>query len=112
MVEDIEELAFYPELHMLGHRKPFCEIEVIPDEIRPAQRIAAEVSELAMLRVVAAEALSGTGINGRDEGIRIEPLDRAGLSYARDWMMSVERNAGNDTRELWATALHDAVSVR
>jgi len=49
MVKDIKELAFYPELYMLGHREPFCEIKVIPDKIRPAQRVAAKVSELAML---------------------------------------------------------------
>ena len=97
MVEDIKELAFYPELYMLGHREPFCEIKVIPDEIRTAQRIAAEVSELAMLGVVAAEALSGTGINGRDEGIRIEPLDRARLSHARQ--LDDERRAERRERD-------------
>jgi hypothetical protein len=40
---------------MLGQRKPLCQVEVPPDEIGTAQRIAAEVSELAMLRVVAPE---------------------------------------------------------
>ena len=49
MVEDIEELAFKPQLHMLGQGKPFCQVEVTPEEIGTAQGIAAEVSELAVL---------------------------------------------------------------
>jgi hypothetical protein len=79
MVEDIEELGFYPELHTLGHRKPFREIEIIPEKIGAAQGIAAKVSELAMLRVVATGALPRTRINRRCKGVRIEPLDRSRL---------------------------------
>ena len=41
---------------MLGQRKPFREIEVTPEEIGTAQGIAAEVSELAILRAVAADS--------------------------------------------------------
>ena len=63
MVEDIEELGFYPELHSLAHRKPFREIEVTPEEIGTAQGIAPEVSELTMLWVVAAKALPCARIN-------------------------------------------------
>ena len=44
-------------------RKPFREIEVIPEEIGTAQGIATEVSELAILRVVATGALPCTWIN-------------------------------------------------
>ena len=89
MVEDIEELGLYSELHTLGHRKPFREIEIIPEEIGTAQGIAAEASELAMLRVVAAGALPCTWINGRYKGVRIQPLDRARLRHTRDGMVCI-----------------------
>src|SRR5208337_2033018 len=59
MVEDIKELTLKPQLHMLGQGKPFCQVEVAPEKIRTAQGIAAEVSELAILRAVAAIAGSG-----------------------------------------------------
>jgi hypothetical protein len=89
MVEYIEELSLYSELHPLAHRKPFREIEVIPDEIGAAQGVAAEVSKLAMLWVVATDRLRDT----------------------RDGMMLIERDARNDARELRSTALHNAVPV-
>jgi hypothetical protein len=54
VVEDIEKLTLKPQFHVLGQRKPFCQVEVAPGEIGAAQRIAAEASELAMLRFVAA----------------------------------------------------------
>ena len=60
MVEDIKELTLKPQLHMLGQGKPFCQVEVAPEEIGTAQSIAAEVSELAILRAVAAIALPCT----------------------------------------------------
>lgn len=91
MVEDIEELGLHSELHTLGHRKPFREVDVIPEEIGTAQGIAAEVSELAMLWVVAARALSCTRINSRYKGVRIQPLDRARLRYTRDGMVLIQR---------------------
>ena len=111
MVEYIEELGLYSELHPLGHRKPFREIEVIPDKIGAAQGVAAEVSELAMLWVVATDALASTRINGGNERGRIEPLEGARLRYTSDGMMPIKRDAGNDTGELRSTALHNAVSV-
>ena len=89
MVEDIEELGLYPELHTLRYRKPFREVEIIPEEIGTAQSIATEVSELAMLWVVAAGALPCTRINGRYKGVRIQPLDRARLRYARNGMVLI-----------------------
>jgi hypothetical protein len=67
MVEDIEELTLKPQLHMLGQGKPFCQVEVAPEEIGTAQGIAAEVSELAILRAVAAIALPCTRIDRRYE---------------------------------------------
>ena len=89
MVEDVEELGFYPELHTLGYRKPFRKIEVIPKEIGTAQGITAEVSELAILRDVAAIALSCTRINRRYKSVRIEPLNRARLRHARDGVVRI-----------------------
>src|SRR5580658_5592908 len=37
VVEDIEKLTLKPQLHMLGQRKPFCQVKVAPEEIRTAQ---------------------------------------------------------------------------
>ena len=74
MVEDIEKLTLKPQLHMLGQGKPFCQVEVTPQEIGTAQGIAAEVSELAVLRAVAAIALPCTRIDRRNKCVRIEPL--------------------------------------
>ena len=85
------------------HRKPFREIEVIPDEIGAAQGVAAEVSELAMLWVVATDALASARINGRNKRGRIEPLEGARLRYTGDGMMLIERDAGN---RRWRTAVH------
>src|ERR1017187_3374725 len=110
MVENIEELGFYPELDTLGQRKPFRKIEITPEEIGTTQSIATEVSKLAMLRIVATRALSCTRIDGRHKCVRIEPLDGARLRDASDGMTFVERDAGNDTRELRSTSLHNAVS--
>ncbi len=56
MVEDIKKLTLKPQLHMLGQGKPFCQVEVTPEEIGTAQGIAAEISEPAILRAVAAIA--------------------------------------------------------
>ena len=33
VVEDIKKLTLKPHLHMLGQRKPFCQVEVAPEEI-------------------------------------------------------------------------------
>ena len=93
-------------------RKPFCQIEVAPEEIGTAQGVAAEVAELAILRAVAAIALSRARIDGRHESIGIEPLERARLRDARDWIVLIERHAGNDAGELRSAALHDSISVR
>src|SRR5580698_5059288 len=111
MVEHIEELSFYPELHTLAHRKPFREIEVIPDKIGAAKSVAAEVSELAMLWLVATCAPSSARINRGNKRGRIEPLEGARLCYTSDGMMLIERDAGNDARELRSAALHNAVSI-
>src|SRR5271169_6485644 len=112
MVEYIEELGLYSELHSFAHRKPFREIEVIPDKIGATQGVAAEVSKLAMLWVVATGALPSTRINGGNKRGRIEPLEGARLRYTSDGMMLIERDARNDACELWSAALHNAVSVR
>ena len=71
VVEDIEELGLYSEFHMLGYRKAFREIEIVPKEIGTPKGIATEVSELAMLGVVAAGALPCTRINSRYKGVRV-----------------------------------------
>src|ERR1022692_2768026 len=89
MVEYIEELGLYSELHPLAHRKPFREIEVIPDEIGATQGVAAEVSELATLWVVATGALPSTRINRGNKRGRIEPLEGARLGYTGEGRMLI-----------------------
>jgi hypothetical protein len=59
MVEDIKKLTLKTQLHMLAQGKPLCQVEIAPEKIRTAQGIASEVSELAILRTVAAIAGSG-----------------------------------------------------
>ena len=56
MVEDIEELPVDAKLHALRQLKPLCQIEVAPSEVGTAEGVAAEIAELAVLRVVAAGA--------------------------------------------------------
>ena len=73
----------------LAHREPFREIEVIPDKIGAAKGIPAEVSELTMLWVVAADAVPRTRINGGNKRGRIEPLESARLRHARDGMVCI-----------------------
>ena len=112
MVEDIEELCIQTHLHVFSHREPFRQIKVVPHEAGTPQGIATEISELAILRVVAAVAGSGTRIDCRDKRIGVEPLDRTGLRNARKCMMLVERHAGYDVRELRTAALHDPSTIR
>ncbi len=111
VVENIEELRFEPELEAFGQGEPFRQIEIAPEEIRSAQSVAAQISKLAVLRRVSAVAGSRAGINGGDESVGIEPLNRAGLRHAGNRIVFVSGNAGNDTGELRTTALHDAISI-
>ncbi len=71
MVEDVEELSLQSQFHMLGQRKRLCEIEVVPEEVRTAQGVAAEVSKLAVLRAIVAIALSRARIDGRRKRVWI-----------------------------------------
>src|SRR5208282_800651 len=114
MVEDIKELTLKPQLYMLGQGKPFCQVEVTPEEIRTAQSITAEVSELAVLRAVAAIAGSGghghhlpvdidglrAWIDGRYKRIRIEPLNRAQCGSGKVAMAAVGIHSRHKTGEL------------
>src|SRR5216684_8445691 len=97
---------------MLGDGEPLGQIEVVPEEIRAAQGVAAEGSELASLRAVATIALSGARIDGRHKRVGIEPLTRACLGHVLDCMVLIERHAGNYTRKLGTTALHNTISIR
>lgn len=98
MVEDIEKLTLEAQLQMLGQGKPFGQVEVAPEKIGTAQRVATEVSELTGLSVVLVTprgiALPRARINGRDESIRIQPLQRSCLSDTRYGMMLIQRNSG------------------
>src|SRR5208282_2849923 len=112
MVKDIKELTFKPQLHMLGQGKPFCQVEVTPEEIGTTQGIAAEGSGLAMLRAVAAVALPCTRINRRYKCVRIEPLKSSRRRYTRNRMMLIQRNAGNNTSKLRPAALHNSLFLQ
>ena len=81
MIKHIEKLRFQPQLGVLRQGEILGKVEVIPDEIRPAQGVAAEVSELAGRRAISANASAGAGVNGGGKGIGIEPLNGAGLRH-------------------------------
>src|SRR5208283_5224898 len=53
MVKNIEKLDVEAHFCTLGQRKPLRHVEVAPDKIGTTQRIAAEGSELTILRTVA-----------------------------------------------------------
>ena len=110
MVEHIEELDVEAQLHALGESEPLCEVEIAPREFWAAQRVAAESAELAVRGAVASSACAGAGIDGGNERVGIEPLHGARLSDARNRTMLVEWHAGNDTRELRAAAVDDAIA--
>lgn len=120
MVEDVKELTLKSQLHMLGQGKPFCQVEVTPEEIGTAQGIAAEISELTGLPAVAAIAGSGghvlltndlcARINGRDEGIRIEPLNCAPLGNVGNVAVAaIGIHSRHKTGELRPAALHNSL---
>jgi hypothetical protein len=70
-------------------------------------RVTANVSELAVCRIVAAVARSGARVHGGNECVRVEPLNGAGLGNAWDGLMFVKGHAGNNAGELWAALLHE-----
>ncbi len=63
MIENVKKLSLKSQLDVLAQWKPLCKVEVAPEEIGTTQRIAAEASELAILRAVAAIALPSARID-------------------------------------------------
>ena len=61
MIENVEKLRVQPQFYTLPHSKPLREIEIAPEKIRTAQVVAAESSELAILRSIATVAGSVLG---------------------------------------------------
>jgi len=113
MVKHVEELTVNAQLYAFRQLKPLGQIQVAPEEIRPAQCVPTEVADLAILRtVVAASASARARIDNRNKSIRIEPLDRSRLRDAGNWIVFVKWHAGNHASVLWAAALNDAVSIR
>src|ERR1019366_5571937 len=55
---------------------------------------------------------AGAGIDDRCKGIRIEPLSAAGLRYAGNRGLAIQRDAGNPVCILRAAALKDTVIIR
>ena len=84
MIEHIEELRVQAQSHVLVQRKPFGEIEIAPEEIGTAQRVAAEISELAILHRIPAVARSGAGIDRGNKSVGVQPLNRPRLGHAWD----------------------------
>ena len=111
MIEQIEELTFDAQLHVFGQLEPLGEIQIAPDEIGAAQRVSAEVAELAICRIIAAGTGAGAWIDSGNERIGIEPLDGSRLRDAGNGRVFVERHARNHAGILRAAALHDAVSI-
>ena len=95
MIEDVEELPVDAQLHALGQLEPLGEVQIAPDEIGTAQRVAAEIAELAVLRTVAARARARARIDRRNERIRIQPLDGSRLRDAGNRIVFVQRHARN-----------------
>ena len=111
MIQEIEELDVEAELTAFRQRKPFRKVEIAPDEIGAAERVAAEAAKLAVDGRVAADACARAGIDGGDERVGIEPLQRAGLRDTWNRMAIVERHASDEAGELRAAAVDDAVAV-
>ena len=109
MVEDVEELPFQAQLNVLTEWNRLGKIKVTPKELRAAQRVAAQSSELAIRGTVAARAGARAGVDGRNKGVRIEPLEGAGLRHPRDGFLFIQRHTRNHTRELRSATLHDAI---
>jgi hypothetical protein len=63
MVEDVEKLGIDPEFDLLGDLKPFCHVEIAPEESRAAKLIPAGVAKLAVRRIVSAKTSAGTRVN-------------------------------------------------
>jgi len=105
MVENIEELHLKPQLHMLAQGKPLGQVEVAPQKIRTTQGIAAEVSELAILRAVDAIGLPCSRIDCRNKCVRIKPPNRSQGSSGK---VAVAIHAGGELRhraESWIGCL-------
>ena len=81
MIEYVEKLGVEAHLETFGQRKPLGEVEIAPGEIGTAEHVAAEISELTILRIVAAVARASTWVYGGDKRIGIEPLH---CSWLRD----------------------------
>src|SRR5271166_4062080 len=96
MVEEVEGLSLDAQLHMFRQLEPLGEIEIAPNEIGTAQRVSAEIAELARGRAVAAGAGAGARIHRRNEGVRVEPLNGSRLSDAWGGRVLVHWHAGNN----------------
>jgi hypothetical protein len=82
MIEEIEELTFHAERHVLVNGKLLGQIQIAPGEVRSAQRVASKIPELAVLRRVSAIAGARAGIDSRDKGIGVQPLEGSRLGDA------------------------------
>ncbi len=111
MIENIKELPLKPQLHALAQGKPLCQVEVAPKKIRTAQSITAEVSELAILRAVAAIALPCTRIDRRHKGVRIKPLNRSLWSRRKIAMTAISVGSRHQACKLWSAALHNSLCL-
>src|SRR5260370_743316 len=111
MVENIEKLTVDAELHSLMQSKPLRQIQIVPVEIGTAQGVAAQIAELAVFRAVAAGAGARARIHRRNKRIGVEPLNGSRLRNAGNWVVFIERYAGNNTGVLGTTALEDAAAT-
>src|ERR1019366_6804914 len=111
MIQDVEELPTDPRGQSIAQPELFCNIEIGPEEIWAAERVSAQIAELARLGRVAAGAGPRGGIDSGNKRIRIEPLYGAWLCHTWARNVPVERHAFADTGELRAAALYDAVPV-
>ena len=111
MVEDIEYLRVQAKVHMLRNGNLFRQVHLGVCEMRTAHIVAAGVPELTICWRITTSAGARAGIDNRSKRIGVEPLATAGLGYARDGRLAVQRYAGNAVRILRAAALEDPVVV-
>ncbi len=100
VIENVEKLSFDAKLHSFAQSEPLRQVKIAPEEIWTAQRVSSQISELALLRTIAAGASASARIHSGNKRVRVEPLNRSGLSHTRDRIVLIERHSWNDTGEL------------
>ena len=111
VVEDVEELGFEAQFHVLAEREELRQVEIAPHKVGAAEGVASQGAKLAGSRGVAAIARAGARIDRGHKRIGIEPLYGARLGDSRNSTVAIQRDARHNTGELGSASVHDSVSV-